>query len=168
MELFSSQRCVSEVKPERADISLMELLFIPSLVRDVNPESADISLMELTARLSVVSEVNPLKSLVFNDVISAPPMLREVILARCAVVTSFAESTSGTAATIASRTCWVRSLRGGSIPATTTVTEIVCVAVKLPSFAVTVIVALPAATGVTGDLRTRHTHSCDAGGTGTR
>ena len=55
---------------------------------------------------------NPSKSPVFSAVMLWSLRLRLVIKARCAAVTSLAESTPGTRATILSWTCCVRSLTG--------------------------------------------------------
>ena len=111
----------------------MELSFRLRFVSEVKCPSGDISLMELFARPSVVSAVNPLKSPDFSDVMRLPDIESEVIAARCAVVTLAALLTPGTAATIASRICCVRSLSGGSIiVSSTSVILIVTVIVSVP------------------------------------
>ena len=56
--------------------------------------------------------VKPEKSPSFNFEIPAARKLRRVIVARWTLLTSSAELTSGIAATMASRTCGVRSLTG--------------------------------------------------------
>ena len=134
IELLLSVSVTIEVIPLSADISLIELLFRSSKVREVKFERADISLIELLFRSSEVSAVSPLKSPVFRELIDLFAKFRDVIAARCAMVTSFALLTPGTAATIASRTAAVRSLTDGIGVSFTSVTLIVTVMLSLPPF----------------------------------
>ena len=90
-----------------------------------------------------MSPVKPAKSPDFSSEIPADRKFRLVIPARCAPVTSSAEVIPETAATIASRTCGVRSLTGSEVAAKSvsatsmTLTITVMVSVRLPSDTVT-------------------------------
>ena len=90
--------------------------------------------MELYPSASSLSEVNPLKSPDFSDVMPLDVPDSEVIAARCVSVTSSALLIPGTALTILSRTCCVRSLSGGSISLTSvTLMLTLILSVKFPS-----------------------------------
>ena len=93
--------------------------------------------MELESSRRYVSEVSPLKSPVFNELMDLLLRDKLEIAARCAAVTSAAEETPGTAATIASRTCGVRSLTG-----VIALTGVICVWVSV-TLIVTVILSVP-------------------------
>ena len=71
-------------------------------------------LRELLRRSRDVSAVRPSKSPACSDVMPADPKSKDVIAARCAVVTLAQALTPGTAATMASRTCSVRSQNGAA------------------------------------------------------
>ena len=102
--------------------------------------------IELLFNHNVDKFVRPLKSPSFSVVRPVSCRLIAVIEAKCVVVT-FTQSLRPARATISSRTFGVRA-HTPALDATSTVTAIVCVAVKLPSFAVTVTVERPATLGV--------------------
>ena len=116
------------------------------VVNAVNPSNILGGSLEswLLNKLRLASAVIPEKSPVLSDEIPLPRRLRLVIAATCDSVTDTASVTFGTAATIASRTCSVRSATGTK-PALTTVsftsiTLIITVIVSESSSSATVIV----------------------------
>ena len=93
---------------------LSSLLPKSRLLMEDKPEkmSAGRLLSVFFAKESERNADNPSKSPAFSAVMLWSLRLRLVIKARCAAVTSLAESTPGTSATILSWTCCVRSLTG--------------------------------------------------------
>ena len=112
-----------EDNPENTPSGRLLSVLLPKsrLLMADNPEKmpAGRLLSVFLAKESERNEDKPSKSPAFSVVMLWSLRLRLVIKARCEAVTSLAESTPGTNATIVSRTCCVRSLTGvnsGALP----------------------------------------------------